>query len=219
MPGIPGPSSHRILCGGSGDRPPGDANRHEHAVTVREHKARQAPALRLGHSASTGFSSGAYPGGDSTGGRPGLGSGRRQPARRPACGPVRRLGGRAGRGRCGGRRWSHPAMLPAWSLIMSPERANLFEDCGWSCLGGYSGAGRSPRGIDDDAAGDRVGSGSRRVPNRLGGRSPIPVFGGGRHPIGWSSKTRRPSATSTGWSRSTPSTMRMNQTPSGMPRA
>jgi hypothetical protein len=48
---------------------------------------------------------------------------------------------------------------------------------------------------------------------------PIPGFGGGRHPIGWSSKTRRPSAASTGWSRSTPSTMRMNQPPSGMPRA
>jgi membrane protease YdiL (CAAX protease family) len=42
---------------------------------------------------------------------------------------------------------------------------------------------------------------------------------GGRHPIGCSSKTRRPSAASTGWSRSTPSTIRMNQTPSGMPRA
>jgi MFS transporter, DHA2 family, methylenomycin A resistance protein len=40
-----------------------------------------------------------------------------------------------------------------------------------------------------------------------------------RHSIGWSSKTRRPSAASTGWSRSTPSTTRMNQTPSGMPRA
>jgi hypothetical protein len=218
MPGIPGPSSHRILCGGSGDRPPGDANRHEHAVTVREHKARQAPALRLGHSASTGsaraHTRAAAP-------RRATWSWERPAAttRRPACGPVRRPGGRAGRGRCGGRRWSHPAMLPAWSLIMSPERANLFEDCGWSSLGGYSGVGRSPRGIDDDAAGDRVGSGSRRVPNRLGGRSPIPVFGGGRHPIGWSSKTRRPSATSTGWSRSTPSTMRMNQTPSGMPRA
>jgi hypothetical protein len=73
--------------------------------------------------------------------------------------------------------------------------------------------------IEDDVARDRVRSGSRQVPKWLGGRSPIPGFGGGRHPIGWSSKTRRPSAASTGWSRSTPSTMRMNQTPSGTPRA
>ena len=36
---------------------------------------------------------------------------------------------------------------------------------------------------------------------------------------GWSSKTRRPSAASTGWFRSTPSTMRTNQTPNGMDRA
>ena len=73
--------------------------------------------------------------------------------------------------------------------------------------------------IEDDVASDRVRSGSRRVPTWLGGRSPIPGFGGGHHPIGWSSKTRRPSAASTGWSRSTPSAMRMNQTPSGLPRA
>ena len=73
--------------------------------------------------------------------------------------------------------------------------------------------------IEDDVAGDRVRSGTRQVPKWLGGRSPILGFGGGRHPIGWNSKTRRPSAASTGWSRSTPSTMRMNQTPSGMPRA
>ena len=40
-----------------------------------------------------------------------------------------------------------------------------------------------------------------------------------RQPVGGARRRRRPSAASTGWSRSTPSTMRMNATPNGMPRA
>jgi hypothetical protein len=39
------------------------------------------------------------------------------------------------------------------------------------------------------------------------------------HHTAWSSKTTRPLAASTGWLTSTPSTVRMNQTPNGMPRA
>jgi hypothetical protein len=94
------------------------------------------------------------------------------------------------------------------------------KDCGRSSPRWVLGCGEDRRvAIDDYVASDRVRSGSRRVLKWLAGRRPIPGFGDGRHPVGWSSKTRRPLAASTGSWRSTPSTMRMNQTPSGMPRA
>jgi hypothetical protein len=61
------------------------------------------------------------------GGRPRLGSGRRQTTPRPACGRLRTPGGQPDRGRCGGRRlvsYRHPARTPP---ILSSEGANLFR--------------------------------------------------------------------------------------------
>src|SRR4030095_2905836 len=48
-------------------------------------------------------------------------------APRPACGRLRTLGGRAGRGRCGGRRLVSYRHAASNAPIMSFEEANLFR--------------------------------------------------------------------------------------------
>src|SRR4030095_15878322 len=61
------------------------------------------------------------------GGRPRLGSGRRQTAPRPAYGQLRTPGGHAGRGRCGGRQLVSSHQPASTTPITSPELANLFK--------------------------------------------------------------------------------------------